>query len=863
MPTEADTAQIPIRNIGKVQKFTVGTDFEAYAEQLEFFFVANGVTDSKQKKAVLLTNLPTETYQLAKDLVAPILLREDSLTFDTIVERLQKQLKPQKSALVARYEFDNLARNAGETVSQYVAVLKHLATDCKFNNAMRLERLRDRLVSGIRDKRMMSELLKLKLEELTFDIAVAKCIAIEQSYRDVEALQGGKEPNSVDLLFKSKQNKKPKTKKEAKPPEEKSFPSPKGPGDQSCYRCLGNHDHKSCPYKREKCHHCNKTGHIARACKSKKRETQATRPPVNYVDGDDGDSDDYLGSLEVNNMSDKDQVIWVSPEVQGRVVKMELDTGSAVSVLPYKQYKEHFGHVELAKSLVTLKNYTGQKITPKGEMKCIVKFKGQEEELILQVVETPGPALFGRDWLSKIRLDWGEIKAVQLSQTPEGIMQHKVDQLLRKYESVFSKGVGTFKGHKADLKVEEGCRPSFHKPRQVPYALRPKVEAELRRLEEDGILSKVEYSEWATPIVPVVKRNGSVRVCGDFKVSVNPVLLAEQYPLPRIEDIFANLAGGKHFSKLDLRQAYHQLEVTEESKKYLTINTHKSLFQYNRLVFGITSSPAICQRAIDQVLQGVPGNQCILDDMLISGKTDEEHLENLESVLKRLQDAGLKANKEKCVFFKDRVQFCGHEIDKEGLHKTQEKIEAVVNAPRPENVSQLRSFLGLVNYYNRFLPNASSVLQPLHQLLEQNSKWQWTEQCEQAFTEAKRLITSEQLLTHYDQGLPVRLACDASPTGIGAVLSHVMLDGSERPVAFASRSLTKTERRYAQIDKEALSIVWGVKRFHVYLFGRQFTLLTDHKPLTSTFHPEKEVPAMTAARLQRNVSGSFWLQDKV
>ena len=259
----------------------------------------------------------------------------------------------------------------------------------------------------------------------------------------------------------------------------------------------------------------------------------------------DGDSDDYLGSLEVNNMSDKDQVIWVSPEVQGRVVKMELDTGSAVSVLPYKQYKEHFGHVKLAKSLVTLKTYT-----PKGEMKCIVKFKGQEEELTLQVVETPGPAWFGRDWLSKIQLDWGEIKALKLSQTPEGIMQHKVDQLLRKYESVFSEGVGTLKGYKADLKVEEGCQPSFHNPRQVPYALRPKVEAELKRLEEGGILSKVEYTELATPIVPVVKRNGSVRVCGDFKVSVNSVLLAEQYPLPHIEDIFANLAGGKHFSKL-------------------------------------------------------------------------------------------------------------------------------------------------------------------------------------------------------------------------------------------------------------------------------------------------------------------------
>ena len=278
------------------------------------------------------------------------------------------------------------------------------------------------------------------------------------------------------------------------------------------------------------------------------------------------------------------------------------------------------------------------------------------------------------------------------------------------------------------MKVEERCQTSFHKPCQVPYALHPKVEAELTRLEKDGVLSKVEYSEWATPIVPVVKRNGSVRVCGDFKVSVNPVLLTEQYPLPRIEDIFANLAGGKHFSKLDLGQAYYQMEVTEASKKFLAINTPKGLFRCNRLVFGISSCPAMWQRAIDQVLQGIPGVQCILDDMIVSGKSNEEHLDNLESVLKRLQDAGLKANKEKFEFFRDRVQFCGHEIDKEGLHKTQEKIKTVVSAPRPDNVSQLRSFLGLVNYYNRFLPKASTVLHSLHQLLEQNSVSQWTKQ---------------------------------------------------------------------------------------------------------------------------------------
>ena len=149
--------------------------------------------------------------------------------------------------------------------------------------------------------------------------------------------------------------------------------------------------------------------------------------------------------------------------------------------------------------------YTGQIITPKEELKCNVKFKGQEKELTLQVVETPGPALFGRDWPSKIQLDWGEIKALKLSPTPDRVMQHKVDQLLQQHESVFSEGIGTLEGHKADLKVEENCQTSFHKPLQVPYALRPKVEAELTRLEKDGILSKVEYSKWATPIVPVVK----------------------------------------------------------------------------------------------------------------------------------------------------------------------------------------------------------------------------------------------------------------------------------------------------------------------------------------------------------------------
>ena len=197
------------------------------------------------------------------------------------------------------------------------------------------------------------------------------------------------------------------------------------------------------------------------------------------------------------------------------------------------------------------------------------------------------------------------------------------------------------------------------------------------------------------------------------------------------------------------------------SKQYLTINTHKGLYQYNRMVFGIASAPAIWQRAMDQVLQGIPGTQCYLDDIIVTGKDDKEHLANLEQVLTRLRDYGLRANRQKCEFFKEEISYCGHVINKDGLHMSHDKIEAVLEAPPPENVSQLRAYLGLVNYYHKFLPNLSTVLHPLNALLQTGNQWEWTESCEGSFQESKRLITSEEVLAHFDPSVPIQLACDA------------------------------------------------------------------------------------------------------
>ncbi len=196
------------------------------------------------------------------------------------------------------------------------------------------------------------------------------------------------------------------------------------------------------------------------------------------------------------------------------------------------------------------------------------------------------------------------------------------------------------------------------------------------------------------------------------------------------------------------------------------------------------------------------------------------------------------------------VEYLGHRVDAEGLHPTSDKLRAVLDAPVPKNVRELRSFLGLLNYYSSFIPNLSSLLHPLNRLLSKDSKWKWTSECNTAFQAAKKSLTSSSVLVHYNPDLPLRVAADASPHGLGAVLSHVMPDNSERPIAYASRSLSSTEKKYAQVEKEALALIFAVKKFHQYLYGRNFTLLTDHKPLLVILGPKKGIPSLAAAHLQ-------------
>ncbi len=310
-------------------------------------------------------------------------------------------------------------------------------------------------------------------------------------------------------------------------------------------------------------------------------------------------------------------------KVDEKDLLMEVNTGASVSLISETTFQEVWGKdatLLIQPAKVKLCTYTGQEISVVGSTVVRVQSDEKVEHLPLLVVSGRGPCLLGRDWLTKLRLDW---KSIFNLRTREG-----VEDLLERHSEVFKPELGTVRGMKAKLFVDPEARPQFCKARSVPYALRPKVEAELERLEKEDIIVPVKVSDWATPIVPVLKSDGTVRICGDYRLTVNAALKLEVYPLPRIEDLFASLSGGKAFSELDLSHAYHQLLLEEESQKYCTINTHKGLYSYKKLPFGVASAPVLLQRTMENLLQGLPQVCVYIDDILVTGWMDKEHIRN-------------------------------------------------------------------------------------------------------------------------------------------------------------------------------------------------------------------------------------------
>ena len=543
----------------------------------------------------------------------------------------------------------------------------------------------------------------------------------------------------------------------------------------------------------------------------------------------------------VSDNADHTPLYKLGVEINGKTVTMEIDTGSSVTLLNRKDFEKVGGRTEtLQPATVVLKSYTGNVIKCFGESEMKVTVGNQVNKLNIRVVD--GPSLLGRDMMTKFLLPWQNIFSI-IPTTAEDIM--------RQYPALFDAStVGKLKGVQVQLRVSDD-NPVFMKSRVVPFAIRQRYEEALQKLVQEDIIEKVEHSDWASPAVPVIKPCGDIRICGDYSGTINQASPLEQYLVPTFEELLSNLSGGTKFTKLDLSQAYHQLELNPDCRKFTTINTPYGLYQYKRLVFGINSAVSIFQRTIKNVLKGLPGCCVRIDDILVTGETDAIHLENLHRVLQKLQDCGLKLKKEKFHFMLEEVIYLGMSVSQAGISPTKEKVQAIKDAEPPSNVAELQSFIGSANFLRKFVSGFAAILAPLYKLLRKETTWKWGKEEQDSFKKIKEAMCSDTILRHYDPSAELVLQCDASSIGVGAVLLQPGHDGSLQPVAFASRTLNQAERNYAQIDRESLAIVFGVTKFRQYLLGRHFKLLTDHKPLITLLGEHKQVPQLASARIKR------------
>lgn len=798
-----------------------------YQKRLEQTFIVQDITEDEKKKALLLTSVGGSICNLLWDLFSPEEPTDPQVSYADICNKLSSHFIPAKIEIAERFRFYQRKQLQEESVANYVAVLRNLSKDCAFGDFLQ-QALRDAFVIGLHDRRIQTALLSEA--NLTLDAAVKKAVSLEAAAQQTKELRQGDSSN-INAIRDRK------------------------PG---CYRCGETHRADTCKYKDLECYNCKKKGHCAAKCHAKK-DQQASgedRPKgrprqkkrgVNYQ-GEKKEEDEYNSDLELFHLPESGRVparpsrpIKTEFIVDGSRLSMELDTGAGYSVISEAEWRRK-GSPKLKPTTLQLVTYTGEPVNIMGEFDALVEWKTQKKLLPLLVVGGSGPALCGRNWLRAIRLDWEH-----LLHLPNADHTSK----LAPFKDVFSKELGTIKVPPVHLDLKPDAVPKFFRPRPIPYALKNKVQEEIRKLVSSGILYPVESSNWGAPIVVVPKPNGNLRICGDYKVTVNPALVVDQYPLPLPEDIFATLEGGVLFSKLDLSQAYLQLELDEFSKELSTVNTPFGLYRYHRLPFGIASAPGKFQRVMDDLFRDLPWVKCYLDDILIAGRTNDEHWTRVTEVLRRLQTAGVRLQLEKCVFAVSELPYLGFIISKDGLKTSPEKVRAVLETKRPENLQSLRAFLGLVNYYGKFIPRLASVAAPLYQLLKKEVSWRWTSSQEEAWKLMKQLLTSAEVLCSYNPESPLILACDASPFGVAAVLAHRFPDGSERPIAYSSKSLSSAEKNYSQLDKEALAIVFGVKRFHSFLYGRSFHLITDHKPLLALLGPKTGIPPLAAARMQR------------
>ncbi|XP_046383599.1 uncharacterized protein K02A2.6-like [Ischnura elegans] len=891
--------------IGRMDPFSPDEeDFVSYAERFEQYFLLNGITQEEVKVPMFITFCGASTYTLLKNMLFP--KKPTEQTFAELVGVLTTHYAPKRLTIAERYNFHTRSQQTGENVKEFIIALKKLAEFCEFGDFLN-DALRDRFVCGIESAVIRQRLLlesKLTFEQaciIATDLELAQKNSIIDGVTKFSNLEVGavyrRAPNAKQNFHRQPDAGSSRRREDI----------PAQPGQRQengrrtnwhqrnavCQRCGRFHREDSCPARDWECFRCHGRGHASRMCRSRE---------VREVYSDDweiGPSDDISHSQNTHPVKPRlesqciylpavksvsgTSPLFVNMYVNGVLLAFEVDSGASVSLVSEETYHRYLNGAKLQKCTLSLKSVTGDQIKVKGKIEVGVSWssgnasKSHTLELVVVSSTARVRPLMGRPWLDILSPEWRK-RLLSCCVSNEGYLDVDDNNIFKfesnttledncyksllkdskllssyacKYPNVFSrKNSNMIKQFKANLVIRENAIPIFHRPYSVPFALKGEVRKQLEEMVTSGVLRPVRHSEWASPIVCVPKADGGVRICVDFKVTLNRVLVTDFYPLPKLDDVFGSLAGGTVYCTLDLQNAYLQLGVGLESQKYLTVNTDDGLYQFTRLPFGISSAPGIFQSVMQEIVKGLPMVTCYLDDLLISGKDLKDCQERVEMVLNRLNEYNVRVNMNKCKWFCESVDYLGHTISAKGVCPISHKMKAILEAKVPQDVSQVRSFVGMLNFYHRFLPNLSSLLKPLYDLVKKDATWEWTFECNQAFGKCKELLLGHPLLVHYNPKYPIVVSADASPYGVGAVLSH-LIDGVEKPVIFASSTLSSAQQNYSQLDREALALIFAVKRFHKYLYGQHFTLVSDHQPLRHIFAPDKGVPTVAAARLQR------------
>ena len=517
------------------------------------------------------------------------------------------------------------------------------------------------------------------------------------------------------------------------------------------------------------------------------------------------------------NAGDNPWVVTIS--INGSPVKFKIDTGADVTVISDTTYKALAKKTPLKPAKKSLTGPSSQPLDVCGLFTGTLQHRSCTSSEDIFVVNNLQMSLLGHPAIESLRLV-SRVNTVADQRLPY------------MYPDLFQ-GLGKNPG-KYHIQLKDDAQPfALSTLRRVALPLQPKVKSELQWMEQLGVISKVdEPTDWCAGIVVVPKQDGKVRICVDL-TKLNESVRSERHILPSVDHTLAQLGGAKVFTKLDANSGFWQIELSKESALLTTFITPFGRFCFNRLPFGITSAPEYFQKRMSEILSGLEGVVCMVDDVdvLVHGRTQEEHDQRLDAALARISNAGVTLNAEKCEFSQGRVKFLGHIVDGTGIQPDPEKVQAIQAMKKPTNTSEVRRFLGMTNQLAKFGPSLAEKAKPLRDLLSKQNAWVWGESQQRAFQEIKQELYSAPILALYDPNLDTVVSADASSFGLGAVLMQKQPDASWRPVVYASRSLTPTGQRYAQIEKEALALTWACKRFAEYLLGKPFHLHTDHKPL--------------------------------